>query len=104
MLTRKSVIKSFTKEGCSPKNIHENSPSYFKHKFGWKQFTCGKEHIHDVSKCGRPLETRSEEVFTEVENLVLAENVVKVSVVDKEWEYQKQVFIVKLLCKDLLIS
>ena len=91
-LEHRSVMKFLSKEGSSPKNIHErmvavygeNSPSYYQVKFWCKQFKWGRESIHDDPKCGRPLEARTEEIINKVEDLVLTDRRVKVSVISRE--------------------
>lgn len=88
-LEHRSVIKFLTKEGNSPKIIHErmtavygeNCPSYFQVKFWSKQFKWGRESIRDDPKSGRPAEARSEDNIKKVEEMVLQDRRIKVSII-----------------------
>lgn len=110
-LEHRSVMKFLSKEGSSPKNIHErmvavygeNSPSYFQVKYWCKQFKWGRESIHDDPKCGRPLEARTDEIIKKVEDLVLIDRRVKVSVIAREIGIS-ETSVFKILHEDLGMS
>ncbi|KAF2890828.1 hypothetical protein ILUMI_15345 [Ignelater luminosus] len=90
-LERRSVIKFLSKGGSGPLNIPErmvvvfekNTPSNFQVKYWCKQFRWGRESINDDPKCERPLEARTEDI-NKVEDLVLTDRRVKVSVIARE--------------------
>jgi len=85
------MIKFLTKEGVSPKNIHERlmnvyqdqSPSYRTVKKWIVEFKRGRDSIQDDSCCGRPVEVMTNEVCDAVEKLVMDEkriNVMEIAV------------------------
>jgi len=86
-LEQRSVKKFLTKEGKKLKKIlermvavyGESSPSYYKVKFGSKQFKWGRDSIEDDPHTGRPVDTTSEEMCQKLESLNLADRRMKVS-------------------------
>ena len=83
------LIKLLTKEGKKPKEIHERmnalfgdvSPSYYQVKFWSKQFKWGRESIEDDSRSGRPVEASSKEICQKMEDMILQDRRIKVSVI-----------------------
>ena len=90
------MIKFFTKEGKKPKEIHEKmnavyggvSPSYYQVKFWSNQFKWGRESIEDYSHSGRPVEASSKEMCQKMENMILQDRYIKVSVIAHELAFQ----------------
>ena len=86
-----SMIKFLRKEGKKPKEIHERmnavygdvSPSYYQVKFWSKQFKWGRS-IEDDSRSCRRVEASSKEMCQKVENMILQDRRVKVSVIAHE--------------------
>jgi hypothetical protein len=88
----RSVIKFLTREENEPKNIHqriinvygEDVPPYFTIKYWCTQFRWGRESIQGDSRCGRPVEARTNENMKKVEVLVLADRRIRVSMIIDE--------------------
>ena len=87
-LELRSVIKFLTKKGKKPKEIHKRmnvvygdvSTSFCQVRFWSKQFKWGRELIEDDSRSGRPVEASSKEMCQKVEDMILQDRRVKVSV------------------------
>ena len=87
-----SVIKFHTKEGKKLKEIHEMmyaiygdvSISYYQVMFWSKQFKWVRESIEGDSRSGRPVEASSNKMCQKVEDVILQDRSVKVSVIAHE--------------------
>ena len=92
LLELRSTIKFLTKEGKKPKDIHERmnavygdiSPSYYQVKFWSKQFKWGRESIEDDSCSGGPVVASSKEMCQRMEDMILQDRRIKVSVIAHE--------------------
>ena len=92
ILELRFLIKFLTKKGKKPKEIHESvnavycdvSPSYFQVKFLSKEFKLGRVSIEDDSLSGRPVEASSKAMLQKVEDMILQDPPVKVSVIAHE--------------------
>ena len=88
-LELRSVIKFLIKEGKKPKEIRERmnavygdvSPSSYQVKFWSKQFKWGRESIEDDARASRPVEASSKEMCQKVEDTILQDCRVNVSVI-----------------------
>ena len=64
------------------KAVHGNvSPSYYQVKFWSKQFKWGRESIEEDSRSGRPVEASSKGMCEKLEDMILQDRRVKVSVI-----------------------
>ena len=100
-----------TKEGKKRTEIYERinavygdvSPSYYQVKFSSKQIKWGKERIEDDLRSGRPVEASSKEMCQKVEDMILQDCRVKVSVIAHELVISAGT-VSSFLYSDLMIS
>ena len=76
-LERRSVIKFHTKERKKPKEIPERMNAVYGDVFKWGR----EESIEDDSRSGRPVEASSMEICRKVEDMILKDRRVRISVI-----------------------